>query len=83
MLPAAGGRSYDAGVKFGDELMLPAAGNRSNGDGALFSRGYFGLYWSSTEYDSSGAWNLGFGSSDAGMYYYFRAGGLSVRCVAE
>jgi uncharacterized protein (TIGR02145 family) len=76
--------NYGAGVKFGDMLMLPAAGNRYYGNGALYSRGDFGLYWSSTEDDNNFAWGLFFGSSGAlTSSGYDRTYGLSVRCVAE
>jgi uncharacterized protein (TIGR02145 family) len=75
--------NYAAGKKFGDQLMLPAAGGRSVGNGALFNRGYFGYYWSSTENGNYLAWFLYFGSSGAGTSYLSRTYGLSVRCVAE
>jgi uncharacterized protein (TIGR02145 family) len=75
--------NYGAGVKFGDQLMLPAAGNRYYGDGALDSRGNNGYYWSSTEFDSNLAWDLGFNSSVAFTGINYRTYGLSVRCVAE
>jgi uncharacterized protein (TIGR02145 family) len=75
--------NYGAGKKFGDQLMLPAAGIRSNGNGALSSRSFGGYYWSSTEFDNSDAWYLGFNSSVAGTYDGYRTLGLSVRCVAE
>jgi uncharacterized protein (TIGR02145 family) len=75
--------NYEAGVKFGDQLMLPAAGGRDGYDGALYNRGYYGYYWGSTEYDSYDAWGLDFGSSNAYTYYYYRTYGRSVRCVAE
>jgi uncharacterized protein (TIGR02145 family) len=75
--------NYGAGKKFGDQLMLPAAGYRYSDYGALFDRGSFGFYWSSTEYDNNYAWYLGFNSSDAGTGSINRTYGLSVRCVAE
>ena len=75
--------NYAAGKKFGDQLMLPAAGGRFYNKGALYDRGFYGGYWSSTEDDNSNAWNLFFSSSGAGTGYNFRAVGLSVRCVAE
>lgn len=75
--------NYSTGKMIGNKLFLPAAGGRSSGDGALGYRGYFGLYWSSTEYDFGNAWNLGFDSSGAGTSYYYRTFGKSVRCVAE
>jgi uncharacterized protein (TIGR02145 family) len=75
--------NYGAGRKFGDQLMLPAAGSRFSDDGALNGRGGSGGYWSSTEFDNSGAWYLVFSSSDAYTNLDFRTFGLSVRCVAE
>jgi uncharacterized protein (TIGR02145 family) len=75
--------NYGAGKKFGDQLMLPAAGCRDGNNGALIYRGYYGFYWSSTEYDSNYAWYLGFDSSNAGTYHSYRTNGISVRCVAE
>ncbi|MFM8371433.1 MAG: hypothetical protein ACKOCO_03545, partial [Bacteroidota bacterium] len=78
--------NYGAGKKFGDQLMLPAAGYRDVfDDGALYSRGVQGGYWSSTVYGPSGVWNLDFNSSNAytNNGFYFRTDGLSVRCVAE
>jgi uncharacterized protein (TIGR02145 family) len=75
--------NYGVGKKFGDQLMLPAAGSRYYDNGALVNRGLLGYYWSSTEYDNSGAWLLGFGSSFTVTYYNSRTFGLSVRCVAE
>ena len=76
--------NYGSGVKFGDQLMLPAAGYRGIEDGALYGRGYIGIYWSSTEFGNSGAWSLGFGSSYAFTGYGSgRDNGISVRCVAE
>ena len=75
--------NYGAGVKFGDELMLPAAGFRISVNGGLDYRGYYGLYWSSTESGSSGAWLLIFGIGGANANNSNRTGGLSVRCIAE
>ncbi len=82
--------NYNSGKKFGDELMLPAAGGRYGSNGVLDLRGYFGYYWSSTEYGAYDAWNLLFGSSGADTYptSSYNSGsnrwsGLSVRCIAE
>ena len=75
--------NYEAGVKFGDQLMLPAAGFRLGYDGALYYRGSGGYYWSSAELDSGDAWFLYFDSSNAGTNSYGRTNGSSVRCVAE
>ena len=75
--------NYESGKKFGDQLMLPAAGRRLSGNGALFSRGSNGYYWSSLEFDNDNGWNLYFNSSSASMNSSGNIGGLSVRCVAE
>jgi uncharacterized protein (TIGR02145 family) len=83
--------NYGAGKKFGDNLMLPAAGYRYYGDGSLGNRGYYGYYWSSTEYGLDDAWSLYLYSTgtDTGNAYYYssfdgsRSSGFSVRCIAE
>ena len=75
--------NYESGKKFGDQLMLPAAGRRLSGNGALFSRGSNGYYWSSLEFDNDNGWNLYFNNSSASMNSSGNIGGLSVRCVAE
>jgi uncharacterized protein (TIGR02145 family) len=75
--------NYEAGVKFGDQLMLPAAGDRDDNDGALSGRGDFGFYWSSTEGDSGNAWDLYFGSSGASTGNFYRTYGRSVRCIED
>ncbi|WP_337050797.1 FISUMP domain-containing protein [Elizabethkingia meningoseptica] len=63
-------------------LMLPAAGYRSYTDGTLSSRGYYGLYWGSSE-ATSYAYYLHFFSSSVNVYTSYRTYGFSVRCVAE
>jgi uncharacterized protein (TIGR02145 family) len=84
-----GDSNYSSGRFFGDKLFLPAAGDRSYGNGALDDRGSQGWYWSSTEsiteYGMGYAWYLNFsiGGANAGYTYGLRAGGLSVRCIAE
>jgi uncharacterized protein (TIGR02145 family) len=75
--------NYSCGKKIGDLLFLPAAGVRSNTNGALNLRGNSGFYWSSTEDGSTEAWILFFSSGNAFTYYYGRAYGRSVRCIAE
>ncbi|MCF8076868.1 MAG: fibrobacter succinogenes major paralogous domain-containing protein [Desulfotignum sp.] len=75
--------NYSAARFFGDDLMLPAAGNRNYSSGALHRRGYYGLYWSSSDGSSSGAWGLNFTSGNAGTNFDNRRFGFSVRCVAE
>ncbi|HFK5538439.1 TPA: FISUMP domain-containing protein [Elizabethkingia anophelis] len=63
-------------------LMLPAAGYRYYSDGMLYSRGYYGHYWSSSE-ATSGASRLYFNSSSVDVLDGNRSFGFSVRCVAE
>jgi len=76
--------NYGAGIKFGDQLMLPAAGYRDFVNGALYYRGNYGYYWSSTEFDNFNAWYLFFYSSGTITYYFYsRTYGLSVRCISE
>jgi uncharacterized protein (TIGR02145 family) len=75
--------NYGAGVKFGDQLMLPAAGGRSRVNGTLFFRAFVGYYWSSTEFNNNLAYYLSFNSSNVSSGNSNRAGGHSVRCVAQ
>jgi uncharacterized protein (TIGR02145 family) len=75
--------NYRSALFLGDNLMLPAAGGRYRYSGALFGRGYFGHYWSSSENSSNDAWGLGFYSRVANTNSSLRRYGFSVRCVAE
>jgi hypothetical protein len=61
-------------------LKLPAAGYRNYSDGALYYTGSFGDYWSNAV-NGTGAYNLYFDSSSAGMYNANRAYGICVRCI--
>ena len=56
------------------------AGYRIASSGSLNYIGFYGVYWSGT---AGGAFAryLNFESSGAGMSSYYRAGGLSVRCL--
>jgi len=78
------------GMKFTDKisgasLFLPAAGHRLCFGDMYETAGMFGLYWSSTAFDfGMDAYSLNL--FDDGSVYaaaYFRAGGYSVRAVAE
>ena len=75
--------NYEAGVKFGDLLMLPAAGYRDFSDGTLLDRGSVGSYWSSTEDGTDDAWTLNFDNNGTTTLVAGRIFGLSVRCIAE
>jgi len=61
-----------------------AAGYRSI-DASYGNRSGYAFLWSSTEYDSSGAWRryLGYTHTDVCRRDYDRAGGFSVRCVRD
>ena len=72
----------DASTKL---LTLPAAGKRINfAVGALYSRGTYGHYWSSSTENSSSAYVLTFNSSNVlPANNIDRTTGFSVRCIAE
>ncbi len=74
------GRIFGSGTAV---VFFPAAGYRGYGNGALYSAGTHGGYWSSTHYDSSYAYSVYFNSSYAGVNNSSRYNGLSVRCVSE
>jgi uncharacterized protein (TIGR02145 family) len=77
--------NFGAARQFGsgaNTLTLPAAGFRTNNTGALSNRGYYGYYWSSSEYGTL-AYNLNFLSSNATTNGTNRTNGFSVRCVSE
>lgn len=68
-------------TNFGIALKLPFAGYRNSDPAAsVSSQGTLGLYWSSSRYDESAAYDLNFNSSALRpQRNYYRAGGLSVR----
>ena len=63
-------------------VFLPAAGLRE--ETSLYDVGDFGFYWSSSSYDASAAYHLGFGDGTLDVGYYgVRYGGMSVRLVCQ
>jgi len=99
--PVAGGKMKASGtIQSGDGLWqepnegatnesgfsaLPG-GSRGIASGYYFNIGYYGLWWSATEYYSNYAWYniLGFSYSDIIRYYYSnKQDGFSVRCVRD
>jgi uncharacterized protein (TIGR02145 family) len=79
--------NFTTAVHFGPNgsthtLTLPAAGHRYYTNGALYDRGSYGKYWSSTE-NGTYANYFNFFSSNAGTYYNYRPNGFSVRCISE
>lgn len=73
---------YATGMMFGDLLFLPTSGIRHN-NGALFDRGLYGYYWSSTENGISNAHNLNFNNFNANMEVTNRTVGSSIRCIKD
>jgi uncharacterized protein (TIGR02145 family) len=65
-------------------LRIPASGYRSSGDGALYSVGNYGGYWSCSVSGASGAYNLSFYSDEVHPANFGnRANGRSVRYVKK
>ena len=60
-------------------------GCRSYPNGTSGGVGYYGYWWSSMAYDTSGAWLrfLTYSSADVGRIYYNKKYGFSVRCVRD
>ena len=60
-------------------------GGSRNGSGTFYNLGYFGNWWTATEYGAGSAWprsmfcNLG----DVSSYYGLKTNGFSVRCVRD
>ena len=72
--------SNDDQGAFASALKLPVAGFRYFSYGSLVNVGTDGSYWSSTVIGVDSHF-LNFFSSNASMFSYFRADGLSVRCI--
>ncbi len=74
------GSGYKVEGPSGESITLPASGYRyCSGD--VDGVGSYGIYWSSSPYDSEGAWFLGFYSSEVYMSSFSCCSGLSVRLV--
>ena len=65
---------------------LPA-GFRSNADGSFDYIGNSGIWWSSSESNAfpANAWNryLEYNNGNAGIFYFSKASGFSVRCLSD
>ena len=68
---------------WGSGLKLHAAGALNYSDGSLGARGLVGFYWSSTQYDTSDGWYLGFNNVYSFVNVNAKALGFSVRCVRD
>jgi len=64
-------------------LKLHGAGYLLLSSGSLSSRGGYGTYWSSIQYDAANGWNQGFGSGDCTQYTNQKTYGFTVRCVRD
>jgi hypothetical protein len=63
-------------------LKLHSAGALDITTGSLIGRGYDGIYWSSSQYNNSGGWNLNFFfNGNCSMIDYDKAYGFSARCL--
>ncbi len=75
------GGNHNANGAINSPLKLPMAGTRYS-IGSVTYEASSGFYWSSTFTDMF-TWCLIFDNEDAVMNSYYRAGGLSVRCLKE
>jgi hypothetical protein len=64
-------------------LKMHAAGVISSSSGELLNRGLKGYYWSSMQDDNFYARGLYFGGYDCMVDNYWKANGMSVRCIHE
>jgi hypothetical protein len=65
-------------------LKLHAAGYLYDANGALDYRGYFGHYWSSSQFSDFGGWALKFGSNfNMVAGYSSKTDGYNIRCIRD
>ncbi|MDR3117941.1 MAG: fimbrillin family protein [Mediterranea sp.] len=77
---------FSSGYSWGTNALYPAAGYRYDSSGSLSDVGTYGLYWSASPYSSASSYASGLHFSSGSVYVgnsYYRATGLSVRCVQE
>jgi len=63
-------------------LKLHAAGHLTIG-GTLDSRGYYGSYWSSAQFDANYSWSLFLGYGNTAVDQWGKAGGQTLRCLRD
>jgi len=68
---------------FASGLKLNGAGYIYHNDGTLSYPGGTGGYWSSTQYDASNAWHLGYDPSVSSMFNLSKADGFTARCIKD
>ncbi len=64
-------------------LKMHAAGTLYEGNGALYTRGSNGNYWSSTQSSASNGWYLAFHSDYSFINNYYKADGFPLRCLRD
>jgi hypothetical protein len=64
-------------------LKMHAAGELMSSNGSLNDRGVHGRYLSSSQYYDLNGWNLHFHSSTCVMDNWYKANGLSARCLRD
>ena len=66
-------------------LKMHAAGYLPDNNGFMSNRGFYGIYWSSTQVQNNATYGsyLIFSTGMSYMYSFFKAGGFSVRCVRD
>mgnify|MGYP001576606487 CR=1 FL=1 len=79
----ANGAWGNYGNTYASVLKLHAAGYLYYTDGALYSRGSHGYYWSSTQSSSANGYLLYFYSGNSYMLDLNKAYGFSVRCIRD
>ena len=77
----AAGNWLDWNGPFNSGLQMHTAGDLGDSDGSLGNRGSYGLYWSSTQYDATLGWYLGFNIGVSSKGSYLKAAGFSARCI--
>ena len=79
----AGGSWTNWNGPWNSNLKIHAAGYLVTSNGSLSSRGGYGTYWSSVQYNAANGWNQGFGSGDCTLYTNQKTYGFTVRCIRD
>lgn len=66
---------------WGSSLKIHTAGILTNGYGLIDGRGSFAGLWSSSQKDNYLGFNLFFGENNCAVQHYYKAFGLSIRCI--
>jgi uncharacterized protein (TIGR02145 family) len=76
---------YDNGNGINTSGFSALPGGNRYTNGYFFDVGYYGTWWSSTEYSTASAWarSLYYSYSYVGRDYYLKEYGFSVRCVRD